>query len=60
MSGTKFTVIRDGSNVIFENKEVTAETEITESDMSNGNYVYYITALDRIHNESDYLEIVYK
>ena len=24
------------------------------------NYVYYITALDRIHNESDYLEIVYK
>ena len=21
------------------------------------NYIYYITALDRIHNESDYLEI---
>ena len=57
LSGTKFTVIRDGSNVIFENKEVTAETEITESDMSNGNYVYYITENSTVPN-SGYINML--
>ena len=57
LSGTNFTVIRDGNILLMNDEEVTSESEISERNISEGNYTFYVTE-DNTVNDSAYVNIL--